>query len=223
MHPGSIATFYRARRALVVLAWLAPVLLLAGAWVLVDEVLLAPRIPDEQTPANELLAYIVNSRGLPRLSAERRCTLLEQQARRLLADAALRAQFLAAYRTAGRDEQEAFRVHVFDAFKPLVMRDVRGYSALAADDSRRSFLDQRIVAYGRLAAMWGSARISRRVLGSGAPDTGELLQLVMDRTSADERDAAAAYLKAYAARVGEVLADPELKRALEEQVAAAGR
>jgi hypothetical protein len=163
--------------------------------------------------------FIVHEKGLPRLSDPQREAFVEQQVRRLVKDPAFRASFLAEYRTSSPEEQKAFRANLFDAFKPIVMRDLRRYRELDAP-ARREFLDERIVAYNRMNAFRGEVRISKDAVGGAAPSSGEILQLLIDKTTDEERQLGMAYAAALRARVEEILADQELKTKFEARIAA---
>lgn len=219
VHPGSVKTLYRLRRVGLILACVTPVLALAGLWLLVTQVLLVPSTPNESTPPDALARYIMHEKGLPRLKGPRCEAFLQQQIRRLVQDEPFRQRFLAEYRTASPDEQKAFRTHLFDAFKPLVMRDIRGYQQ-TAEPARQAYLDERIVAYNRMNAFVGDVRLGKSDLGPAAPGSDEMLQLLMQKTSEEERQAGVAYGVAVAARVQQILADPELKAAMEARIAA---
>ncbi len=197
----------------------APVALLAGVWLLVTQVLLVPRVPGPDTPADYVAQFMMHEKGLPRLKRARAEAFLDQTVIRLLRDSAFRERFLAEYRTASPEEQKAFRENLFDAFKPRFMDDIRGYHD-RPESGRRDYLDQRIVAYNRLSALVGSVKIGRADLGSGAPTPDELLQLLVSKTTEKEREQGAAYLAALHARVLEILADPALKAEFEARIAA---
>jgi len=211
-------TFYRARRILLVAACVAPVVLLAGVWWLVTQVLMVPRVPGPTTPAEQVVQFIAHPQGLPRLDAARSEALLEQQVRRLVEDAAFRARFLAEFRSSSPDEQTAFRSHLFDAFKPVFMRDARHFHELDAAD-RRAYLDERIVAYNRLSAYAGKTAISPDAVRGLAPTPEQLLQMLTQRTTEEERQLGGAYYAALQARVVEILGDPELKADFEARIA----
>lgn len=219
--PLSRPRFYQNARVRIAAICLLPVLLLALAWWLLNNVLLVPRIPAASAPAADVFTFIAHERGLPRLDPAGRQRVLEAQTRRMHDDEAFRDAFLANYRTAAPPEQSAFRAHVFDALKPLIMRDVRQYHELDGA-ARAEFVDGRIVEYNRMRALWGSVRIEKAALGgSGSP--ADLVSLVNTKTSEQEQSQAIAYFQALAARVSEILASAELKREFEERIAAASK
>ncbi|MBU0637343.1 MAG: hypothetical protein KKB50_00640 [Planctomycetes bacterium] len=220
MQPGSIQTFYHSRRVIVLLACVAPLVLLGSIWWLVDVLVLTPSIPDATTAPEKCVSFVAHQKGLPRLGDERREAFLEDQIRRLVEDAGYRDRFVAALRHSDLEEQAAFRAHLFDAFKPLVMRDVRRFHELP-DTARRGFVDGRIVEYNRLSAFFGDVQISKEAFGGALPDPLELQRLLLRKTTAAERAAATEYLTAYAERVQTILADPALKAEFDARVAAA--
>lgn len=209
---------YRLRRPLIALACAAPVLLLALVWWLVTDVILVPSIPQATTPPEQVVEFITHPKGLPWLAQARAETFLYEQVRRLLSDASFRDRFLSALRTASPDEQAAFRAHLFDAFKPIFMRDVHRFHELTGEQ-RRAYLDERIVAYNRMAAYAGRVEIRPDAIHGLAPSQSQLLELLTQRTTEQERQLAAAYQAALQARVLEILADPELKADFEARIA----
>lgn len=217
--PAQLRTFYQDPRARVATLVVGPLALLAGVWLLVTQVLLVPRVPGPDTPADYVAQFMMHEKGLPRLRRARAEAFLEQTILRLLRDSAFRDRFLAEYRTASPEEQKAFRSNLFDAFKPRFMEDIRGFTA-RPEPASRAYLDDRIVAYNRLSALVGPVKIGRSDLGPGAPTPDEMLQLLISKTTEDERAAGAAYVAALHARVLEILADPALKAEIEARIAA---
>jgi hypothetical protein len=201
----------------VALACAAPVLVLGAVWLLVTQVLMVPAVPDQSTPADRVAQFIMHPEGLPRLGGERREAFIQQQVRRLVQDEPFRRRFLAEYRVSSPEEQKAFREHLFDAFKPLVMRDIRAFHDLSQAE-RGAYLDDRIVAYNRLNAFWGRAGIVKSDLGPAAPGPDELLGLLLQKTTEQERQMGVAYAAALQARVNEILADPALKQEFETRI-----
>lgn len=210
--------FYQHRRIWLYLACASPVLVLAGIWWLVTEVLLVPRTPDARTPPDRVFAYIVHEEGLPRLDRPRAQAFFEEQVRRLLADADARRRFLAEIRTATPDQQKAFRANLFDVFKPMLMDDIQGYHA-QPEEGRQTYLDDRIVAYNRLSRALGrdSTAITAE-LDMLKPTREEALALLLNRTTAEERQLGTAYVAALTARVQEILADPDLEAVLRARI-----
>lgn len=220
MNPGSLQSFHRYRRLAIAAAVLAPLLALAGVWWLVDRVVLAPPRPRHDSPAAACVRFLVDARGLPRLSAAdaERCVL--EQLRRAAQDATFREAFLTALRRSTSDEQDLFVRHLIGAFKPMVMRDVDAFGA-TPPAGRDAFLDDRIVAYNRLRASFGDVHISKSMLAGALPTSPtDLLQLLSESTSADERNRATAYLTALAGRIAAILADDALRAAIEQRIAA---
>ncbi|MGE0479312.1 MAG: hypothetical protein AB7Q17_02450 [Phycisphaerae bacterium] len=218
MHPGSTATFYRVRRAAWVLAIAAPLVALGAAWWLLSNVLLAPAIPASDTPAADVVAFLTHDKGLPRLTDAERSALIQQHLRRWSADARYRSEFATAVRRSTTEERAAFRRHVFDAFKPLVLTDVRQYHAAA--DAQQDYLDERIVAYNRMTRALGGAGVDRAALGDALPSSADLMNLVLARTSEAERSLATAYLTALGRRIEQIVADPTLRQEFEARIAA---
>lgn len=220
MHPGSTATFYRVRRAAWLLAIAAPLVALAATWWLLSNVLLAPAVPDDHTPAAEVVAFLAHDKGLPRLTDAERDALIRRHLRRWSTDAHYRYEFATAVRRSTTEERTAFRRHVFDAFKPLVLTDVRQYHA-ANSESQQVYLDDRIVAYNRMTRALGGAGVDRAALGDALPSSTDLMNLVLARTSEEERSLATAYLTALGRRIEQIVADPALRQEFEARIAAA--
>ena len=219
MHPGSVKTLYRLRTLVLVLACAAPVVVLGGLWLLVTEVLLVPAVPDAQTAPDAVAQFIMHEKGLPRLNRARSEAFLKQQILRLIQDERFRDRFAAEYRVSSPEQQKAFREQLFDAFKPLVLDDIQRYHALP-EAARPAYLDDRIVAYNRMSKLLGSVQIDKSIAGSPAQNQADILGLVMQKTTDEERHMGIAYGQALAARVTEILADPQLKADFETRIAA---
>jgi len=203
---------------MLVLACAAPVLVLAGLWLLVTEVLLVPAVPDATTPPDQVAQFIIHEKGLPRLSREKCDAVLKLQISRLVRDEPFRNRFAAEYRVSSPEEQKAFREHLFDAFKPLVMEDIRRFHELP-EPARRGYLDERIVTYNRLSKLLSSVQIDKNIAGSPADTQADLLTTLLQKTTEEERQAGIAYAQALAVRVAAILADPELKAEFEARIA----
>lgn len=221
VHPGSIKTLYRLRRVGQLLLWGSPLLLLLGLYLLVTLVLLRPGLPGPEAEPEQVVQFIAHKQGLPRLKPPEVERFLEGQIQRLLRDEAYRDGFLREVRTASIEDQEAFRSHLFDAIKPTVMADIRAFHALLPAE-RLNLLDERIVAYNRLARVAGGAGISKDALGQTAPNPQQMLDLLMRKTTDEERQLGLAYLQALQLRVLTILADPDLKAEFEARIADPG-
>jgi hypothetical protein len=210
---------YRLRKTLVILACVAPVLTLAALYWLVTQVLMIPGVPDAKTPPDRVAQFIIHEKGLPRLERAGFEAFLNVQLARLLRDRPFRDRFLVEVRTASSDDQKAFRTHLFDTFKALVLRDADHYFELAGD-ARAAYLDERIVAYNRMKAFGGDVTIDKGDLfGAAAPSAEEMLGLVTGRTTAEERQRALTYGAALKTRIDEILAEPALKAEFEARIA----
>lgn len=219
MNPGSLKTFYHARRTLLVLACVAPLALLGGVWWLIAEVILAPGMPNERSAPEDCVAYIVHDKGLRRLSPAAQETFIREQLARWLAQPAYRERFAAALRRSTSDEQKAFRSTLFDVFKPHIMADAERYHAAAAE-SRRAFLDERIVEYNRMGRVLRAGRMEKSAFGDALPSPREMMDLVIEKTTQQERDMAQAFFNAMGSRIAEILSDDALKADFEARIAA---
>lgn len=218
MLTGSLKSFRHYKRIVTGLALVGPVLVLGAAYLWVDRVLLAPRVPDETTSALDSVTFICHEKGLPRLSFEETEAFLLQQTRRIFNDVTFAKQFAAALRTATPSEQQNFHAHVFKAFKPLLMRDIGKWLELAGD-RKASYLDDRIVEYNRMSRMAARAPTAGADLGSGiSVDNAATLKMVMENTTEAERQSVETYLKALAVRIGQILADPVLTAEFEKRI-----
>lgn len=223
MLTGSLKTFHRQRQALIALSLAAPVLLLAGAWWWVDRFLLAPPVPGDGTAAEQCVSFICNDKGLPRLGGDDAERYLQWQARRFIADPDYARRFVAASHAAPPEDRQAFREHLFDAFKPLLMRDVRRCEALEGEQ-REAFIDDRIVEYNRIVRVIDRSPVGRKVretdIGAMSnPEKLAMLQMVLSRTTEEERERAQRYGGLLAARIGQILADAELRAEFERRIA----
>ncbi len=219
MHTSDNVRFYRSRRFLLIAACAAPLLVLGGAWWAVNAFVLTPRVPTDDAPIDECVRFVVHERGLPRLNERQSASFLEQQTHRLVQHARLRERFATALRRLIPEEQEAFRVHLFDALKPRVLAHVRRFHALQGEAQRR-YLDERIVEYNRAAAYLGQGRMDKSAFGNALPDSSRLTELLLTRTSDEERRLGMTYFAALGKRITEILADPRLKQDFEARIAA---
>lgn len=211
---------YRRRKTLVVLACVAPVVALGGLYALVTQVLMIPAVPDATTPPDRVAQFVIHEQGLPRLEQSGFESFLKSQLPRLVHDKPFRERFLTEVRTASLDDQKAFRTHLFDAFKVLVLRDADHYFELTGE-ARAVYLDERIVAYNRMKAFGGDVTIDKGDLfGAAAPSADEMLGLVTGRTTAEERQRGLTYGAALKARIDEILADAALKAAFDGRIRA---
>jgi hypothetical protein len=216
MQPGSVQTLYRLRRLGLVLACIAPVVVLGGLYLLVTQVLLVPGIPGDRAPGDEVARFIMHPKGLPRLPQSQREAFIQKQMPRLVRDQPLVNAFTSAVRTASPEEQDAFRENMFNTLKPMLVRDAAAWEALP-EPRRQALLDERIVAYNRLGAR-SDVHVSRHDLGAAAPSGEELVKWLVSKTSADERRLMMAYAAALAERVNEILTDEKLKADFERRI-----
>jgi hypothetical protein len=223
MLTGSLKTFHRQRQALIGLMLVGPVLLLAGAWWWVNSFLLAPAVPTDRTPADQCVSFICHEKGLPRLRGEESQRFLEWQARRFIRDPEYARRFVAASHSAAPEERQAFREHLFDAFKPLLMSDVRRCERLESAE-RAAFIDERIVEYNRIVRVLEQSAVGQgaRKMNAGAMSDSDklaMLQMALSRTTEDERERAQRYASVLGARIGQILADAELRAEFERRIA----
>lgn len=199
------------------LACVAPVLLLAGAWWAVNVFVLAPRVPGASAAAAECVHFIAHPKGLPRLSPAETTRFLREQIGRLLGETSFREAFSGALRRLASDEQTNFREHVFGAFKPLVMSHIERFHALDAGQ-RRDYLDDRIVEYNRMSALLRAVRVEQSAVPSMMTDPSGLMKLLLAKTTAKEREHGAAYVGALGTRIAAILADPQLEQAIRDRI-----
>ena len=217
----SAVPFYRNRRLRMILLAVLPVVVIFGLWWFVSQRLLLPGIPDAHTPADQVAQFLMHPEGLPRLEHQRALAVLETQLRRLAADQAFLNALAAEIRTSPLEEQRALREHIFDVYKPELMRDIRKYHELPAAQ-RQDFLDERIVYYNRLQSAGSQVHINKEMLwGPTAPTPQELLEWLYTKTTEEERQLGMAYARALAARVEQIMADPALKAEFEKRISAA--
>ncbi len=71
-----------------------------------------------------------------------------------------------------------------------------------------------------MAAMWGNVR-DKGIRDDVGPTPGkdEMLQTLLQKTTEEERQLGFDYVRAVAARVAEIQADPELKQQFEDRIA----
>jgi hypothetical protein len=198
------------------LAFAAPVAALGGLWWLVTAVLLAPGVPDGETPAPEVVRFIMHEKGLPRLGQRDAETFFRRQAARYATDTDFRDRFGVALTMASPEGQTRFHEHLFDVFKPMFMKDIEGYFALSGE-AQATYLDERIVAYN---CMSPGEEVSDDV-GVLAPSKQESMRLLLSKTTQRERELGMTYFAAIGVRVQEILADADLKASFERRIAEA--
>lgn len=220
MHPGDTQAFYRSRRLLIVAACAAPLLLLGGAWWTIDRFVLTPSRPTSASTAEDFVRFLVDDKGLPKLRQAEREEVIELHLQKWLADESYRTGFASALRRCSNEEREAFKAHTFDAVKPILMRDVRKYHELSGD-ARRAFVDGRIVEYHRMASILRGARVDKSAFGDSLPSSNEIGQLVLAKTTEEERALGQAFFAALAERQTEIQADEELNAEFLRRIEAA--
>jgi hypothetical protein len=208
----------RQRFILLSLAGLSPLLVLGGAWWLVNRFVLAPRAPGPDATPDEVIQFVANEKGLPRLGPTNGKALLDRLATHMAADAPFRERLVAALRRESLDVQQAFRSNVFQTIKPALLSDIRRYHEIPGEQ-RGEFLDQRVVEYQRLAGAFRSSGAGGS-LRDLLPDREELLRMLIANTTDEERDLGSAYVTAYLARVQQIRADPQLQEQFNQRVAA---
>lgn len=212
-------TLYDRRKLRAVAGLAAPVILLGALWWLTTEVWLLPARPTAETPAHAVFAYIAHPKGMMRLGTPEQEAFLRVQAERLARDEPFRTRFAAEFRVSSPDERTAFTHNLFDTLKTIIMSDVRAYHVLTPAE-RATFIDEHIVKYRRLSKMVETVKVDPELLGSRDELKGEMLGLLLGRTTDAERQLGAAYFQALAARVQEILADPRLTADFEARIAA---
>ncbi len=208
-----------ARRLLWVGLCISPLLLMGAAWWAVNTFVLARAVPGNTATGEEVVRFIRHEHGLPRLPSPQRLEVLQTLLRRAVDEPAFRAEMIAALRSSTGEEQSAFRTHIFDTFKPIVLADINRYQSLRGAE-RAAFLDERIVAYNRMGAFFANARVDRQALMGVMPDADDALDLLYRRTTEEERLSGATYLAAVQERINAILADPPLKAEFERRIAA---
>lgn len=220
MHPGDTQAFYRSRRLLLVAGCAAPLLLLGAAWWTIDRFVLTPPRPTLASTADEFVRFLVDAKGLPKLRQAEREALIELHLRKWLAQEDYRSGFASALRRCSDEEREAFKTHTFDAVKPIIMRDVRRFHELDGE-ARRTFVDERIVEYHRMASILRGAKVDKSAFGDSLPSSNEVGQLVLAKTTEEERVLGQAFFAALAARQVEIQADEALNAEFLRRIEAA--
>jgi hypothetical protein len=211
---------WQLRRALILGgAFLGPLAALGIAWVLVDRLVLTPAVPPIEAPAEAHVEFIAHARGLSRLNGEAAQAFLRGQMRRLADDEAFRLEMVAALNRSSIETRRDFESHILDVVLPPVMEDVRRFTALPSE-RRRDFIDERIVAYNRLASAYRPDKIDQPLPLAGVLSGDRLMRMLMEKIDQRERDDAVLFASLYRARVDEIVADAALKRQFEQRIAA---
>lgn len=201
----------------MILVCVAALAAVGGAWWAVDALVLTPTTPDAASSADAWVQYVVDPKGLPRRDSGAAVQTLQELLARLLSDANFRDSFASALRRSTPEEQAAFREHVFDAFKPKLMADIRRYHELQGD-ARTAFLDERLVDFKRMEMLSRGAKIDKAAFADAAGDQAALLKLLLTKTTDEERALGAAYIRAAVARWNEIRQEPETLAAFEARL-----
>lgn len=219
MLTGSIPTFYRSRQAMLAGIIIVPLLLLGGIWWVVTGVLLTPPVPGDSSTPEDCVKFVSSERGLPHLGRDEQKAYLTWQTGRLVRDDGFREQFISALRRSAPDEKAAFRDNMILAIKPMIMADIDAFHALESS-KKKGFLDERIVEYNKRGAFVAQARVSKTDLYGALPtNPAELMQLLMNNTTEEERGRGQVYVAALVERITQINADPELRADFEKQIA----
>lgn len=220
MITGSTSTWHGARHWMIAALVVGVFAVGAGGWWVLARVLLAPPVPQADSPAEACVAFIADEHGLPRLARSQREAFLTVQLERLRGEA-YREAFLGALRRSSPERKGAFQAHLFDVAKPYVMADAEKLDGIEDRVARTAFLDDCIVRYNRITRRFGTSRISRHDVAGALPtDPTEVWDMVVKNTSSRERELGQALAAAVGARVSEILADAALTEEMERRIAA---
>lgn len=217
MNPGSTSTFYAARRWLAGAIIVGVIAAAAALWWAIDRLVLTPPTPGPSAAATAWLDYTVSPRGLARLAPDAAVPVLESLLVRVLSDTPFRESFAAELRRASTEDQAAFREHVFDAFKPRLMADVRRYHDLEGD-ARDAFLDDRLIYFKRMELLSRGSKLDKSSIGDAAGEQAALIKLLLEKTTEEERSLGAAYIRAAALHWNEIRQDPDRLAAFEARL-----
>lgn len=202
------------RILLIAVACASPVLILLALWLLLTEVIFVPSVPTQATPAVDVVAYILDEKGLPTLQPAKTQAFIEAQTLRMGQDAAFRELFLSSYRGLSPDERTAFRTNLFEVLKPIILHDVQQFHALK-ENERQAFLDDKYVEFKRMEILWTGVQIEKTA--SDRADLQKLQEMILSKITPEELSATIAYITAFAERRVAIEQNAELRWQLEER------
>ena len=212
--PQTVPRLYAWRKPLIILACIAPLIAAGLLALLVNGVLLAPQTPGPKSSAADYYEFMANERGLPRLNGAQRAQFVQTIAERAVRDDHFADEFMTVMKRSPKDQQGLFRSNMVDAFLASMLADVRRYFSLSGA-AQVAFLDDKIVEHKRNEKLFRRINLDKDALGS---EKGNLLQMIMGKTSESEREQAVAYAGAMARRIAEILADDTLKKKFEDRL-----
>lgn len=205
---------YNWRKLWIILACIAPLVAAGLLALLVNSVLLAPGTPGPKSTAADYFEFMANERGLPRLNGAQRAQFVKTIADRAIQDDRFASEFIAVMKRSPKDQQGVFRSNMVDAFLASMLADARRFQSLSGA-AQLAFLDDKIVDHKRNEQLFRRINVDKESL---SPEKGNVLQMIMGKTSEAERDQAMAYVTAMTRRITEILADETLKKRFEERL-----
>lgn len=157
-------------------------------------VVLTPPVPDlQKAPAQEVVAYIANQRGLgtrPQIEQQR---FLERWRDLLLQDAKKKEELRACFQSIDEDLRKEFSSEIFKHFKRSFLDDARAYASLP-QAGRYAFLQERVGEYRQRAVFLKDVAVGFTKEFRGGED--DVREWVMQHTTAEERAMGEPYVEA---------------------------
>ena len=200
----------------------SPLLVLAGIWLLVNALVLTPGVPGDSAAAVQCINFAVDPAGLPRLRPEQQAEFVETHLSRVVRDGQFRDAFMTGLRRQPLQDQAAFRAHVFDALLPRFVSEAQEYQQRTPEELDR-WLEDRLVHYKRMGRMLRGMQLEAADFDSRWTDEKGLLELVIARTTPEQRASCGVYFAALARESAAIKQDPERLARLEERLAPSGR
>ena len=200
----------------------SPVILLGGIWMLVNAWVLTPGIPGDSAPAEACVDFAIDPAGLPRLQPQEQAAFVETHLSRIIHDVSFRDALMTSLRRQPPKEQAAFRAHVFDALLPRFVQEAQTYHEMPPEEVE-TWLEDRLVYYKRMGHMLRNMRLSADDFDSRWTDEKSLLELVMARTTAEQRTSCGMYFVALARVSSDIKDDPERQAQFEQRISETGK
>jgi len=153
--------------------------------------------------AEEIAAYLGNSRGFGRLPIEQQEQYLVRAYQTFGQDPEARARYVQALRRMSSDERAVLENAVFDITREHVMEHAREYSSLPTSQ-REAYLDKAVKQMEFMRAQIGSGgptrSLSDPLKGALPTRADEVMKMVYTKTNPTERAKAMPFIDAMAAR-----------------------
>jgi hypothetical protein len=183
MNRVQLGNVYKRHRT-AVLAGMVCGLVILAAWV-GYEWGMTPAVPNvQQAPAEEVVAYIGNPRGLARMPQIQQEQFLQQWKDHVQKEPA-RSQLRECFRTLEEETRKAFSAAIMKQIKRAFLADARQFSSLTSPEDRSGFTRNKVLQYRDEALFMKDVAVGFKAPVGSRTDDAQ--QWVMENTTAEER------------------------------------